>query len=164
MHSLSLVAASLAIALSAVLLRVPFPPRLFIAISRRSSIRFVSLAMGRADLQEFCDPVRITRTRWVKGIEVRPGNPTGFPSRQPGEELAKLGDGEHAVQRHRDSLVFRPDGSELHAQLGATLTQLGRFKEAKIEFESVLGIDPNSQGAQQALARMDTRERLSNKQ
>jgi tetratricopeptide (TPR) repeat protein len=80
------------------------------------------------------------------------------------EDLAKSGDTEHAVQRYRDSLVFRPDDPELHARLGATLSQLGRLKEAKTEFESVLRIDPTSQDAKQALVQIDARERLSNKQ
>ena len=43
------------------------------------------------------------------------------------EDLAKLGDREHAVERYRDAAVFRPDDPDLHARLGATLADLGRL-------------------------------------
>lgn len=79
------------------------------------------------------------------------------------EQLAKSGDSEHAVQIYRESLVFRPDDVDLHAQLGSVLTQLGRLHDARAEFESVLKIDPHSQDAKDALSAIDVRERLSKK-
>jgi tetratricopeptide (TPR) repeat protein/mono/diheme cytochrome c family protein len=78
-----------------------------------------------------------------------------------GDELAKSGNLELAVQRYRDSLVFRPDDPDLHFQLGSALSQLDRFKEAKTEFESVLHLHPESPEAKQALAQIEAHQRLS---
>ncbi len=79
-----------------------------------------------------------------------------------GDELADSGKREQAVQRYRDSLVFRPDDPDLHFQLASALAQLGRFKEAKTEFETVLRLRPESQDAKQALTQIDAHDRLSN--
>lgn len=76
-----------------------------------------------------------------------------------GDELVKSGNSEQAVQRYRDSLVFRPDDPDLHVQLATALAQLGRFSEAKIEFETVLRLKPESQEAKQALTRIGLRDR-----
>jgi tetratricopeptide (TPR) repeat protein/mono/diheme cytochrome c family protein len=79
------------------------------------------------------------------------------------DDLAKSGDREQAIQRYRDSLVYRPDDPDLHAHLGAVLADLKRWPEAKTEFESVLRIDPQSEEAKQALIAIDARQRLSSK-
>jgi tetratricopeptide (TPR) repeat protein len=79
-----------------------------------------------------------------------------------GDELAKSGNNEQAAQRYRDSLVFRPDDPDLHFQLATALTQLGRFSEAKVEFQTVLRLQPDSQQARQALARIEEHQRLGN--
>ncbi len=78
-----------------------------------------------------------------------------------GDQLASSGQGEEAVKRYRDSLVFRPDDPDLHFHLGAALAELKHFKEAKIEFEAVLRLDPSSEDAKHALAQVEARDRLS---
>ena len=80
-----------------------------------------------------------------------------------GDDLAKSGKLEQAVEDYRASLIVRPDDAELHAHLGTVLAQLKRFPEAKTEFEAVLRIDPASQDAKQALVAIDARDRLSGK-
>jgi tetratricopeptide (TPR) repeat protein/mono/diheme cytochrome c family protein len=80
-----------------------------------------------------------------------------------GDDLAKSGKLEQAVEDYRASLVVRPNDPELHAHLGNVLAQLKRFSEAKTEFEAVLRIDPASQDAKQALVTIDARDRLSGK-
>jgi Flp pilus assembly protein TadD len=77
--------------------------------------------------------------------------------------LVKSGDREQAVQRYRESLAFRSDDANLHGHLGDALAELGRYDEAKTEFEAVLRIDPQSQEAKQALVTIDARQRLSRK-
>jgi tetratricopeptide (TPR) repeat protein len=79
------------------------------------------------------------------------------------EDLEKSGNHEQAVKRYQDSLVIRPDDPDLHARLGMALAQLGRYSEAKTEFESVLKINPTSQDAKQALIDLDARARLTGK-
>jgi tetratricopeptide (TPR) repeat protein len=103
--------------------------------------------------------------------KVLESNPTHQNARQRlgevlflwGDDLAKSGNLELAVQDYRASLVVRPDDAELHAHLGTVLAQLKRFSEAKTEFEAVLRIDPASQDAKQALVAIDARDRLSGK-
>ena len=53
---------------------------------------------------------------------------------------------------YHEALVYRSDDAELHTNLGVTLAQLGRFKEARTELEAALRIDPNSVPARKALA------------
>ena len=79
------------------------------------------------------------------------------------DDLAKSGDREHAVEHYRDSLQYRPDDPDLHAHLGTTLAQLGRFGEARSEFESILKMDPTSQDAKEALSQIDVQQRLAKK-
>jgi Flp pilus assembly protein TadD/mono/diheme cytochrome c family protein len=80
-----------------------------------------------------------------------------------GDDLAKSGKLEQAVEDYRASLVVRHDDPELHAHLGTVLAKLKRFSEAKTEFEAVLRIDPASQDAKQALVAIDAHDRLANK-
>jgi tetratricopeptide (TPR) repeat protein/mono/diheme cytochrome c family protein len=79
------------------------------------------------------------------------------------ESLAKSGDTARAVERYQDALVYRPDDPDLHAQLGAAFAQLGRFSDARAQFENVLKIDPSSQDAKDALTQIGARERLAKK-
>lgn len=79
-----------------------------------------------------------------------------------GDELSDSGDREQAAQRYREALVFRPDDPDLHFQLAATLAQLGRFSEAKTEFETVLRLRPDSPDASRALTQIEAHLRLSN--
>jgi tetratricopeptide (TPR) repeat protein len=68
------------------------------------------------------------------------------------EDLSKAGQREQAVQKYKDSLVFRPDDAELHARLGTALASLSRVDEARAELQAALRIDPYSTEAKQALA------------
>jgi tetratricopeptide (TPR) repeat protein/mono/diheme cytochrome c family protein len=78
-----------------------------------------------------------------------------------GDELAKSGNNGQAVQRYRGALEYRPDDPDLHLQLATALNQLGRSSDAKAEFETVLRLNPESQEAKQALARIDAHQPLS---
>lgn len=103
--------------------------------------------------------------------EVLDGNPNHKNARQHlgevlflwGDDLAKAGNYEQAAQRYRESLSIRPDDADLHFQLASALAQLGRLPEARTQLEAVLRLNPQSREAQQALARIDARQRLSNK-
>ena len=48
-----------------------------------------------------------------------------------GDDLAKAGDYNQAVLRYRDALVFRPDDSDLHTNLGMALARVNQMKEAQ---------------------------------
>jgi len=69
-----------------------------------------------------------------------------------GDDLAKSHNDQQAVLRYREALAYRADDPELHTSLGAVLLQLDRVKEAQLEFEEAVKIDPNFQPAKDALA------------
>ena len=74
------------------------------------------------------------------------------------EALNKSGDRNQAVMRYSQSLLYRPDDVDLHLRLGATLVQLGRFKEAESELNDALKTNPNSQEVKQMLAHVAEEE------
>lgn len=111
--------------------------------------------------------VEANNNQWAEAArdyqQVLIGNPSHKNAREHlgqvlfmwGDDLAKSGNNEQAVKRYRGALEFRPDDPDLHLQLGTALNQLGRFSEAKTEFETVLRLNPESQPAKEALARLE---------
>ncbi len=69
-----------------------------------------------------------------------------------GDQLAKSGDNEQAVQRYREALAYRGSDVELRTSLGAALARLGRMDEARTELEAAVHINPNFEPAQKILA------------
>src|SRR5579859_747812 len=69
-----------------------------------------------------------------------------------GDELAGAGNPGAAVERYSEALTYRAEDAELHTNLGVTLAQLMRFKEAQAELVAALRIDPSSETARKALA------------
>jgi Flp pilus assembly protein TadD len=80
-----------------------------------------------------------------------------------GDQNAKVGKLDEAAAHLRESLSIRQDDAVLHSDLGAVLARLGRFREAVLEFEAALRLDPNLEAArhnlQSARARLARAER-----
>ena len=68
-----------------------------------------------------------------------------------GDQLAKSGDNQQAVERYRDALTYRPKDVALITSLGAAFARLGRMDEAREQLESAVRIDPNFEPAQKLL-------------
>ncbi len=69
-----------------------------------------------------------------------------------GDQLAKSGDNERAVDRYREAVSLREKDVELHTSLGAALARLGRTNEARSELETAIQLNPNFEPAQKLLA------------
>ena len=69
-----------------------------------------------------------------------------------GDQLAKSGDNQQAVEQYRDALNYRPADVELITSLGAALARLGRMDEARAQLESAVRINPNFEPAQKLLS------------
>jgi tetratricopeptide (TPR) repeat protein len=69
-----------------------------------------------------------------------------------GDQLAKSGENQQAVEHYRDALNYRADDVELITSLGAALARLGRMDEARTQLESAVRINPNFEPAQKLLA------------
>ena len=69
-----------------------------------------------------------------------------------GDESLAAGKLEDAAAHFRQSLEFRAADAELHNDLGAVLTRLGRAGEAVAEFETALRLDPKLEAARRNLA------------
>jgi len=68
-----------------------------------------------------------------------------------GDALSNGGKHQDALDRYRAALQFRPNDPQLHGKIGMELAQMARLDEAKVEFETALRIDPNSQPAKQGM-------------
>ncbi len=68
-----------------------------------------------------------------------------------GDESAKSGDNQQAVQHYRDALMYRPNDVALHTSLGAALARLGRMGEARTELQAAIRLNPNFEPAQRLL-------------
>lgn len=75
----------------------------------------------------------------------------GLALREWGYECTVKGSLEEAAAHWRDALSFRQDDAQLHNNLGAVLARLGRFREAVLEFEAALRLDPKLDPARQNL-------------
>ena len=68
-----------------------------------------------------------------------------------GDALSNGGKHQDALDRYRAALQFRPADPQLHGKIGMELAQMAHLDEAKVEFETALRIDPNSQPAKQGM-------------
>jgi tetratricopeptide (TPR) repeat protein len=68
-----------------------------------------------------------------------------------GDESAKAGNSEQALQRYQAALEYRPPDAEIRTKTALMLARLGRLPEAQAELETALKIDPNFQPAKQML-------------
>jgi len=75
----------------------------------------------------------------------------GLTLRGWGYECSVRGSLEEAAAHWRDALSFRQNDAELHNNLGAVLARLGRFREAVLEFEAAVRLDPKLEPARQNL-------------
>ncbi len=68
-----------------------------------------------------------------------------------GDDLARSGDNEQAVQRYREALTYLPNNVALHTSLGAAFARLGRREEARTELETAVRLNPAFEPAQKLL-------------
>jgi Flp pilus assembly protein TadD len=68
-----------------------------------------------------------------------------------GDQMAAAGNLEQAAARYRESLAFRRDDAELHSDFGTVLARLGHIREAVLEFETALRLDPHLEAARHNL-------------
>ena len=59
-----------------------------------------------------------------------------------------------AARHYEKMLALAPESVEARNELGVAYAQLGRFDDARAQFEAVLRIKPDHQGAQENLARL----------
>lgn len=68
-----------------------------------------------------------------------------------GDQLAKSGHDDQAVDRYREALNYRSTDIQVHGRLGMAYARMDRLAESQVEFETILQLDPNSQTARQAI-------------
>ncbi|MDR3700823.1 MAG: tetratricopeptide repeat protein [Candidatus Sulfopaludibacter sp.] len=59
-----------------------------------------------------------------------------------GDDFAKSGNNEQALERYRASLEFRPPDAGVHTKMALMLARLSRLAEAQSELEAALKLDP----------------------
>lgn len=74
-----------------------------------------------------------------------------------GDQLAKSGNDQQAVERYRQALAFLPSDTQVHGRLGMAFARMERLDESQSEFETILRIDPDSQIAKQAIEAIKAR-------
>jgi tetratricopeptide (TPR) repeat protein len=78
-------------------------------------------------------------------------DPASIAFAQLAEEYRRAGEHEHAVQVCRAGLAQYPEYLSARVTLGRSLTELGRFDEARTELEHVLKLAPDNLAANRAL-------------
>jgi tetratricopeptide (TPR) repeat protein len=74
-----------------------------------------------------------------------------------GDDFAKAGNNEQALERYRASLEFRPPDAEVHTKMALMLARLSRFSEAQSELEAALKLNPGFVPAQRMLQDVQAR-------
>ncbi|MDA8031386.1 MAG: tetratricopeptide repeat protein [Alphaproteobacteria bacterium] len=65
-----------------------------------------------------------------------------YPENFPPVPLERLGDNEHALERHDEALVAKPGDPVLLGSKGRLLARMGRHEDAISCFDGVLRVDP----------------------
>ena len=76
-----------------------------------------------------------------------------------GNQFANGGQYEEAVKRYDDAVLLRAADTDLRINFGAALVRLGRFEDARTQYETALRFDPELQSAKQAIAAIDAQKR-----
>jgi Flp pilus assembly protein TadD len=76
-----------------------------------------------------------------------------------GDTLSNAGKHTQALERYRAAVQFRPDDPQLHGKIGLELAGMARLDEARVELETALRIDPDSQPAKQTMQVLNTMKR-----
>ena len=74
------------------------------------------------------------------------------------EKAQKLKDSDQAIALYREGLRLCPDDDVAHYELGKILLAKGQTKEAREEFETALGINPDFQSAMGELNSLQERK------
>lgn len=69
---------------------------------------------------------------------------------------ADLGNYEKTLKAATESLTLNPESPEAHLLAGEALLNLGRYREAREQFEAVLAKEPSNNAAQQAISRLES--------
>jgi Flp pilus assembly protein TadD len=75
-----------------------------------------------------------------------------------GNALARVGRVPEAIVQYEQALRIKPDIAEVHYNLGNALARVGRVPEAIVQYEQALRIRPDFTQAQNALARLQSRQ------
>jgi tetratricopeptide (TPR) repeat protein len=74
-----------------------------------------------------------------------------------GDDFAKSGNNEQALERYRASLEFRPPDPDVHTKMALMLARLSRLPEAQSELEAALKLNPAFVPAQRMLQDVQAR-------
>ncbi len=74
------------------------------------------------------------------------------------EKAQKLKDSDQAIALYREGLRLCPDDDVAHYELGKILLAKGQTKDAREEFETALGINPDFQSARRELNSLQERK------
>lgn len=69
-----------------------------------------------------------------------------------GDQFEASGNHAEAAKHYGESLVYRPEDTDLRMSLGVALARAGQIVQARAQFEAALQINPEFQPARQALA------------